>query len=79
MSFRSIVKKFIPTDLFRKIEPFGHLIEAIIWNTLNGFPARKFKVIGVTGTNGKTTVLKMIEEKAFYSVYFFKFFYCIMQ
>lgn len=62
MSFRSIVKKFIPTNLFRKIEPFGHLIEAIIWNTLNGFPAKGFKVIGVTGTNGKTTTTYLIQK-----------------
>lgn len=62
MGFRSIVKNFIPTNLFRKVEPFGHLIEAIIWNTLNGFPARGFKVIGVTGTNGKTTTTYLIQK-----------------
>ncbi len=52
---RQLIKKSIPTSVFRAIEPFGHLLEAIIAATRNGFPARKVRVIGVTGTNGKTT------------------------
>jgi UDP-N-acetylmuramoyl-L-alanyl-D-glutamate--2,6-diaminopimelate ligase len=71
MSFRSTVKKFIPTSLFKQIEPLGHLLEAVFYNTLYGFPGRKFKVIGVTGTNGKTTTTYMIHRmmrEAGYSV-----------
>jgi UDP-N-acetylmuramoyl-L-alanyl-D-glutamate--2,6-diaminopimelate ligase len=60
MSFRSIVKKIIPTGIFQSIEPTGHLIEAMIMTTKYGFPGRKLKVIGVTGTNGKTTTSFMI-------------------
>jgi len=55
MNIRKIVKSFIPTRLFRAIEPTGHLVEAIIMNIRYGFPGRKLRVIGVTGTNGKTT------------------------
>jgi UDP-N-acetylmuramoyl-L-alanyl-D-glutamate--2,6-diaminopimelate ligase len=55
MSFRSLAKAIIPRKLFKNIEPYGHLVEAILFNLINGFPARKFKVIGITGTNGKTT------------------------
>lgn len=62
MSIRSLVKKFIPRTLFKKVEPFGHLCEAVLLNTLNGFPSRGIKVIGVTGTNGKTTTTFMIHR-----------------
>jgi UDP-N-acetylmuramoyl-L-alanyl-D-glutamate--2,6-diaminopimelate ligase len=60
MNIRTIVKKGIPTGLFKKIEPTGHLIEAVIENIRYGFPGRKVRVIGVTGTNGKTTTSSMI-------------------
>jgi UDP-N-acetylmuramoyl-L-alanyl-D-glutamate--2,6-diaminopimelate ligase len=67
--FRKIVKIFIPKGLFRKIEPLGHLGEAVLLSTVNGYPARGFKVIGITGTNGKTTtaflVHKMLHEAGY--------------
>lgn len=60
MSFRGAVKKVIPAGLFTAIEPFGHLCEAVLENIVYGFPARKLKVIGVTGTAGKTTTCTLI-------------------
>lgn len=61
-SVRTIVKKIIPKGLFKKIEPFGHLLESILMATIYGFPGRKVRVIGVTGTNGKTTTSFMIHR-----------------
>lgn len=59
-SLRSIVKKIIPRNLFKKIEPYGHLGESILMNILYGFPSRNMHIIGVTGTNGKTTTSFLI-------------------
>lgn len=57
---KQIVKKLIPKTLYANIEPYGHLVIAFLWNIIYGFPARNLKVIGVTGTNGKTTTTFMI-------------------
>lgn len=61
-SIRGLVKAVIPAGLFRSIEPFGHLLESIVMNVRYGFPARGMHVIGVTGTNGKTTTSFMIHR-----------------
>jgi len=62
MSMRKIVKSLIPRKLFKAIEPTGHLIESAIVATKYGFPGRKLRVIGVTGTNGKTTTTFFIQR-----------------
>lgn len=59
------MKKFIPSFLLG----WYHLILALLGAFFYGFPSRKLKVIGVTGTNGKTTVVNMaaavLEEAGF--------------
>lgn len=62
VNIRKIVKVFIPKKTFKKIEPIGHLGEAFLANAKYGFPSQKMHVIGVTGTNGKTTTTFMIEK-----------------
>lgn len=62
MDLRSVVKKVVPTELFRKIEPLGHWGEAIAENIVFGFPGRGLKVIGVTGTDGKTSTSTLITQ-----------------
>jgi len=52
------MKKLIP----QKIKNIYHLLQAIWANIYFGFPSKKIKVIGVTGTNGKTTTVQMITK-----------------
>ncbi len=61
-TLRKVVKKVIPTSVFRHVEPTGHMIEAAVVSAAHGMPARKMRVIGVTGTNGKTTTCFMIHR-----------------
>jgi len=66
MNIRKIVKAVVPRSLFTAIAPYGHMVEAMIYNCAYGFPARGMKVVGITGTNGKTTtsflVHRMLQE-----------------
>ena len=44
----------------QKIKNIYHLLQAILANIWYGFPSHKLKVIGVTGTDGKTTTTHLI-------------------
>jgi len=64
---KELVKKFIPSFLL----DWYHFALAFLGAVLYRFPSKNIKVIGVTGTNGKTTVVNLttrILEKAGYKV-----------
>lgn len=54
----SFLRKIIPER--HPFRLFYHKVTALAAAFLNGFPANKMIVIGVTGTNGKTTVTNLI-------------------
>ncbi|OGE26175.1 hypothetical protein A3C26_01475 [Candidatus Daviesbacteria bacterium RIFCSPHIGHO2_02_FULL_39_12] len=56
---KKILKQFVSQEF---INNFYHLPKAILANIYYGFPAGGIKVIGVTGTDGKTTTANMIYQ-----------------
>lgn len=55
-SFRRLIGRFLP----QAIKNQYHRVQAIVACIFFGFPGRKLIVIGVTGTNGKTTTTQFI-------------------
>src|SRR3989344_3235031 len=53
-------RKLIPVKIFRFFQPGYHYLLALIAAIFYGFPARKLRVVAVTGTKGKTTVCELL-------------------
>ncbi|MDP3992915.1 MAG: UDP-N-acetylmuramoyl-L-alanyl-D-glutamate--2,6-diaminopimelate ligase [bacterium] len=56
MSLKKKIREISPDWLVN----FYHLARGVVAATLYGFPGRKLRVIGITGTNGKTTTAHLI-------------------
>ena len=54
---KAFLRKIFPQRL---VNLFFHLPQAIFWTSFYRFPAKKMTVIGVTGTDGKTTTATLL-------------------
>lgn len=56
---KRLIRKVVPQKV---VNLFRHLPTAVLANLVYGFPSRKMTVIGVTGTDGKTTTVNMLYQ-----------------
>lgn len=62
MNPKKVVRKVVPKQGVKAIERTYRKGRALTWQARYGFPAKRLKVIAVTGTNGKTTTVSYINS-----------------
>jgi UDP-N-acetylmuramoyl-L-alanyl-D-glutamate--2,6-diaminopimelate ligase len=56
------IRRLLPKQIIKKAEKLYRLQRGIFWQIRFGFPARKLRVIAITGTNGKSTTAAYTNE-----------------
>ena len=59
---KKLAKRLVPVGLFKALVPYWHLLNSIFYQIKAGFPARGIEIIGVTGTDGKTSTSTLITQ-----------------
>lgn len=56
------IERFIPKKVYKLGQPIYHYLLTLTGSILYGFPSRKIKIIGITGTKGKSTTTEIVNS-----------------